>query len=91
MEVSGQLCARAALPLGNNLVPIDWETGWVSELVMTVLENRQSLAPFHNCLHRHTVRLCSFCMVYPIVTITSNSIFAVLKMRKLAQVTTLVT
>jgi hypothetical protein len=84
MEASDQFHARAALPLGNNPVPIDWEAGWVSELVWTVLENRQFLAPLHY-LHRHTVRFCSFCIVCPVVTITSEFIFAVLKLSKLAQ------
>jgi hypothetical protein len=70
---------------GNNPVLIDWEAGWVSELVWTVLENRQSLAPLHNYLQRHTVRFCSFCIVYPIVTITSEFIVAVFKLSKLAQ------
>jgi len=45
MMVSGQLHTLAALPLGKNPVPIEWEARWVPELVWTFSRRGKSVAP----------------------------------------------
>jgi hypothetical protein len=49
MEVSGELRALVALPSGKeSLVPIGWEAGWASELVLMLWSREKSLIPVVN-------------------------------------------
>jgi len=57
MMVSGQLHILAALPLGKNPVPIEWESRWVPDLVWT-FSRKENLLPLVG-LEPRTVQLAA--------------------------------